>query len=212
MRRNLTLYKTQASTAAMKLTSLLFQASLLVPGPAFALVGFDQIPYDPICAYACDRAIELNLLSCSNPRATNVDTMDMSMSSDMMDNSRTSPECFAGDTAYLTTLAWCVSSKCIPHHVLASKLELFRENQATGDLAVPPKWTYAQALQHVAQPPTRVLGNDDVLNFTALVNGSMWSLQASTLQSFYREEALHAKFGYDVDFAPTRFALQRGLR
>lgn len=76
---------------------------------------------------------------------------------------------------------------------------------------MPPKWTYAQALQNVAQPPTRVLGSDDVLNFTALANNSVWSLQANTLHSVYREEALHAKFGYDVHSAPTQFAFQYEL-
>ena len=107
----------------------------------------------------------------------------------------TSPQCFASDSAYLTTLAWCINTKCAPDHIPAWKLELFWAQQSTSDPTVAPKWTYAQALESVTQPPTRVLASSDVLNYTALANDSVWALQATTLQSVYREEALHAKFG-----------------
>lgn len=163
-------------------------AWLPIPAPAIALVGFEQRPYDPVCAYACASNVGTNLLSCSSM---------MTMTDDMMmDTPSTTPECYASDTGYLTTMAWCLSTHCAPYNVPNSSLELYWEGQVTGDPTVLPKWSYAQALQNVAQPPTRVLGSEDVLDFTALADNATWIVQFDTLGACYREEALHAKFGY----------------
>jgi hypothetical protein len=171
----------------MMFSSIFALTCLLLSGPVLALSGLYERPYDPVCAFGCQRAVSANMLSCSHA---------MPASHAMMDNTpMTSPQCFAEDTSYLTTLAWCLNIKCAPDKVPAWKLELFWAQQTTSSPAVPPKWTYGQALDQVTQPPIRVLGSLDVLNYTALANDSVWSLQATTMESVFREEALHAKFG-----------------
>ncbi|KAI9807293.1 MAG: hypothetical protein M1833_000036 [Piccolia ochrophora] len=111
------------------------------------------------------------------------------------DSGMTSPQCRAGDAAFLTTLAWCMSTKCAQYQVPTSRLERFWEEQCTGDPTVAPKWDYGTALQHANQPPTRELTTDDTLNFTALAAETTWELQYRTLTFFEEEERVHAKYG-----------------
>ncbi|KAI9770290.1 MAG: hypothetical protein M1840_003449 [Geoglossum simile] len=117
----------------------------------------------------------------------------------------TSPQCRAGDTAFLTTLAWCISTNCAQYHVSTSRLEKYWEEQCTGDPAVAPKWGYSAALLNITQPPTQGLTKGDLLNFTALTPEAAWDIQLRTLTFVEREEALHAKYG--VAILVTGFAI-----
>ena len=170
-------------------------------GPVVALVGIDTDMYNPPCAYACNSAIASNMLSCSSE-----DEMggDMDMGSAM-----TSPQCRAGDTAFLTTLAWCLHTKCAQYRVRTSKLEKFWEDQCTGDPTVAPKWDFSTALQHVAEPPTQELTMDDTLNFTAITPEATWELQYHTMTAFEAEETVHARYGYGQPI-PRRICTERG--
>ncbi|KAL9127263.1 MAG: hypothetical protein Q9217_003822 [Psora testacea] len=149
----------------MKFSST-FGLACLAPGPVVALVGIDT------------------------------DIHDASGGGHMHGESgMTSPQCRAGDTAFLTTLAWCMSTNCAQYHVPTSRLEKFWEEQCTGDPTVAPKWDYRTALQHVTQPPTRELTMDDTLDFTALAPEATWELQYRTLTFFEAEERVHARYG-----------------
>lgn len=170
----------------MKLSSQIWLACL-VPGTVFALVGIDVNMYDPTCAWACRSAISSNMLSCSDHHASG-GHMDMHM--DM-----TSPQCRAGDTAFLTTLAYCMSSKCAQYQIALSRLEKYWEEQCTGDPTVPPKWSYGAALQHVTEIPTRQLGKEDDLNFTAVVSEPAWRAQYGTDMAFEADERTGARYG-----------------
>lgn len=177
----------------MKFSSTLGLACL-GSGPVVALVGIDTDMYNPPCAHACRGAIASNMLSCSNHDATG---------GHMHGNSAmTSPQCRAGDTAFLTTLAWCMSNKCAQDRVPTSRLENYWEEQCTGDPTVAPKWDYGTALQQVTQPPTRALSKDDTLNFTALTSEAAWELQFSTLTTFEAQERVHARYGYGIHSTP----------
>lgn len=177
----------------MKFSSALGLACL-VSSPVVALVGIDTDMYNPPCAHACRRAIASNMLSCSDHDASG---------GHMHGNSAmTSPQCRAGNTAFLTTLAWCMSTKCAPYRVPTSRLEKFWEEQCTGDPTVAPKWDYGKTLQQVAQPPTRRLSKDDTLDFTALAAEATWELQFSTLTVFEAEERVHARYGYGSHSTP----------
>ncbi|KAH0536625.1 hypothetical protein FGG08_006519 [Glutinoglossum americanum] len=180
----------------MKFSSTLGLACLL-PGLVVALVGIDTHPFSPPCAFACGRAIASNMLSCS--------VHDASGGHMHGGPAMTTPQCRAGDTAYLTTLAWCISTKCAQYHVPSSRLEKYWEEQCTGDPAVAPKWDYSTALHNITQPPTRELAKDDVLDFTALASGAAWDMQFRTLAFLEDEEALHARYG--VAILVTGFAI-----
>ncbi|KAK7026116.1 hypothetical protein VNI00_015691 [Paramarasmius palmivorus] len=159
-----------------------------LPRPTFGLVGITYKMWDPICAHACFYAISSNALSCSSHEE--MDGMDMDMGMAM-----TTPECRANDTSYLTTLAWCLHTRCVG--IPTSKLEAYWEVYPTEDKAVAPKWDYGTSLYNVnmTQPPTRELGADDMLNFTAVVPDDAYDLQFRTLEQMVNEETIHARYG-----------------
>lgn len=105
----------------------------LTPGTIAGLVGMGIDMYNPACAHAGSRAIASNPLSCSSHDASGG---HMHGSSGM-----TSAQCRASDVAFLTTLAWCVSTRCARYRVPTSKLEEFWEEQCTGDPTVSPHGT-----------------------------------------------------------------------
>ena len=159
----------------------------LLAAPTTALVGFETHMYNPPCAHACRGLIASNPLTCSNP----MDHMGGHMhGTDAM----TPPECRASDTPFLTTLAYCMETKCAPDHVKASRLETYWEDMTTGSKAMPAKWTYATALQQIQRPPTETLEEEATLNFTALLSDESFRAQYDTMITFEREERVHATY------------------
>lgn len=153
-----------------------------------ALVGYGIWPYEPPCAHACDRSLSSLMLQCSSP----MDSMGGMMDSSAM----TSPQCRAGDTPWLTTLAWCMHTACAEFHVPTSELESFWEQQSTGDPAVAPKWGYSMTLVNITKPPTQELTDvDDALNVTALVNTAVYESQYNALTTVQRENVVESGFG-----------------
>ena len=125
----------------------------------------------------------------------------MAMGSDMDSSSgTTSPQCRAGDEPWLTTLAWCIRSKCAEYKVLVSELEAFWEQQCTGDPTVAPKWSYSTTIFNIAQPPTRELTkSDDTLNSTALVNAASYEAQYNALWAVQRENVVESGYRYEIN-------------
>lgn len=177
----------------MRFFSAIWLAWLLIT-PVLAgdegLAGYPANMYDPYCATACVRSLSSLTLNCSNGGVT----LGMVTFS-------TSTECYASDTPYLTSLAWCAHTKCATYDVSASKMEYFWDRQATGQkaagvYAVPAKWTYAEALQHVTEPPTlQLLPTDTALNSTALVPESVYQAQYNVLYSVQRESTQENTYG-----------------
>ncbi|KAM0276828.1 hypothetical protein ACHAQH_006363 [Verticillium albo-atrum] len=151
-------------------TTLVLGLACILPSSYAALVGTGIDMYKPPCAFACNGAISSNALSCST-------LMDMEGMEAMP---MTTPDCRANDTSFLTTLAWCLDTKCAEYHVPISKLQKFWEEQATGDPAVQPKWSFPVALQTIEKAPTQVLTMHDTLNFTALTSEEDWHVQYKT--------------------------------
>ena len=162
----------------------------LVTQPVFgALVGYGIYPYSPYCAYACDRSLSTLSLDCSMPMSMD-DGMDMG-------SATTSPQCRAGDTSWLTTLAWCMQMHCAEHNVSIAELESYWEKQSTEDPTVAPKWSYSTTLFNISQQPTRVLTEaDETLNFTALVDSTVYESQYNALWTVQRENVVESGFGY----------------
>jgi ferric reductase like protein len=112
----------------------------------------------------------------------------------------TSPQCYANDTPWLTTLAWCMQAECAQYNVSGSRLEGFWETQSTSSKTVAPKWGYTETLNNISQPPTRVLTkNDTDLNSTALVDPVAWQAQYNALWSVQRENVVESGFRYNND-------------
>ena len=79
----------------------------------------------------------------------------------------TSPDCYASDDAFLTSLAYCFKVNC-PNLPLW-QLEQYWADAASGVPAVPPKWSYQTALDHVNGTPSAEYTAPDTLNSTMLV-------------------------------------------
>lgn len=174
----------------MRLFSILALVYISLP-LFFAFIGHGIEMYNPSCAFACRAAIASAPLSCSG-HGEGGHSSSMGHGGAMT----TTPECRAGDTAFLTTLAWCVNSTCAQFNIEAWRLEKYWGEQATGAKSVVPKWTYAKAIQQVTEPPKQQLEAKEILNGTATVSNASWEAQKRTLEHFAEQETLHARYGY----------------
>ncbi|KAK4176575.1 putative ferric reductase transmembrane component [Triangularia setosa] len=170
------------------LAACLLQANLVFSD----LVGFGLHPFKIYCASACHWALLAYPLECS----------DKSVKA-FLGWTITSSECKANDTAYLTTLAWCLYDKCGETRRM-SELQGFWETEATRDMLqfgnrskpLPAKWSYEETLQQIAEPPTKEPANTTtVLNFTALVPEDEYQAQFNTAWGVTNEQELGAKYG-----------------
>ncbi|KAL8308395.1 hypothetical protein RB597_000398 [Gaeumannomyces tritici] len=143
----------------------------------YHLIGLGYLPYDPLFAESCLRSLSTYTLGCTLE-------MDMAGGHGGHAMSMTPPECFAADDAFLTSVAWCLHSKCADSGVPASKLESFWEQFVTGSAGrLPAKWTYTEALAAVdPRPPSRQPDASDYeLNVTSVVNPVVYLMQWNVL-------------------------------
>jgi hypothetical protein len=148
-----------------------------------ALIGFGLYTYEPMCGETCLRSFQGYMLNCT----------EMSDGSGMMGHMMmTTPDCWAKDEAYLTSIAYCMSVKCPEQDVPVWKMEIFWAEQVTGHPDLPPKWSYGEALHRAnPSPPTyQMTNNDTMLKFTSLVNPDVYLAQWNVLSAVYRETIL----------------------
>ena len=175
----------------MKVPLSLSLVCLLAQRSSGALVGYGIWPCEPVCAFACDMSFSSLNLGCSTSMP-----MDSEMNSG---TAMTTPQCRASDTPWLTSLAWCMHTQCAGYDVSASDLEKFWEEQITGDPTVVAKWTYAEALFNISQPPTNQISEiDKMLNSAALVNAEDYQAQFNAMKSVERESIVESAYGYVV--------------
>ncbi|KAK5660439.1 hypothetical protein OQA88_12983 [Cercophora sp. LCS_1] len=162
----------------------------LAAGPAF-LTGYGFTPYDPLCAESCLRSLSSYMLACS---PASDDHSHSHMSS-------TPPECYADDTPFLTSVAWCFHSRCASFNIPVSKLQRFWEQSVTGTPKVAPKWPYSVALANITSPPTYQLGSDDThLNQTSLVVETTYLAQWNVLGGVAREGLVESNYSFAIIF------------
>lgn len=160
--------------------------------PCWAQAGLSGITSpidDPACAYACTRSLANFGLECS------VEDHSGHGGHGHGPPIHTSPECRAHDDAYLTSLAWCLNTKCAEYDVPTSRLQSIWEHEATGDPSVPAKWSYSEALLNVGDPPTRQLVMGDTLNTTSLAPES-WATVFNTAVVMAYETTMESIYGF----------------
>lgn len=155
---------------------------------------------DPACAFGCTGSLAGFALACST-EDHNSDGGGHGHGSPIV----TTSSCRAGDEPYLTTVAWCISTKCAPFGVPVSRLEEVWELEVTGDPSVRAKWSYTEALLNVDGPPTRMLAMGDKLNATLLTPAS-WQTSYNTVTAMGHESRTQSIYGY-VGEAPERATL-----
>lgn len=153
-----------------------------------AFIGYDIEMYNPPCAYACFSALSSNALACS-------EIMEMDGHAHAMSSS----DCRAQDSAWLTSLAYCIQSRCEPFGVPTSKLESYWEKESTKSAGlVKPKWSYGASLANIQETPTLEAEEEGTMNFTALSADDKWFLQWNTMDSFARSEYVTATYSIAV--------------
>lgn len=146
--------------------------------------------YDPVCGYACYNALSSAPLACSSGGTTSV-------------------SCQASDTAFLTTLAYCMSSPCDTDDVSVWKREKFwaatlmvmgdgmsMDDMTMGDMSGLPKWDYTEALLKVTKTPTVEYNSSSksILNQTMLVSKADYEMQSKFMVLFDYLEALQPRY------------------
>jgi len=177
----------------MTSSSLIFLCSILLITPALAtsqvlLTGYGFSPYDPRCARSCLRlftSYKLSYTPTSNNGGHNHGKRP-----------KTSPECYADDTSFLTSVAWCFSEKCADHDVPISKLQQLWEQSVTGTSKVSPKWPYSVALANVdPRPPTYQLTLSDTdLNQTSLIHPDKYLAMWNAMDNLEREALVESNY------------------
>jgi hypothetical protein len=175
----------------MKPSTSLGLVALLLAGPTSALIGYGIPMYKPNCAFACRSVFADAMLSCS--------TDDHGHGAHNHGTGPTPPDCRAGSTPWLTTLANCINATCAD--VEPWKLEKYWADKCTGDPAVQPKWTYAETLVELEKTgkPTQMLDPEEempLLDFTADFDRDTWESYRGTLFHFEWAETIHSRYGY----------------
>ena len=171
-------------TASMRLTRMLL---LTLAGISDAFIGISIDMYQPSCAHGCRRAIRNVRLACT----------ETEMEGDGTSVATTTAACYGRDPSFLTTLAWCIQGACKeePQPPQTWELEKFWTEKVIGQSDAPPKWSYAQTLQRIAQPPSLEVNATGLLNYTAVVPKDLWLINKRSLEAFEHQEALHTYYG-----------------
>lgn len=152
------------------------------------LIGYGINMYQPFCASGCRDSIKKATLNCTPPMVHGA------MGGHSM--ATTSPECYATDDAFLTTLAYCVSQHC--NDLPVWKIEKWwKANVAGNQESQPdPKWTYQETLARIITPPVTTYIAKSALNATNLVSNATWLGNYNGDREFETLEITTEKFGY----------------
>ncbi|KAK0701275.1 ferric reductase-like transmembrane component [Lasiosphaeris hirsuta] len=165
---------------------------LVSPAVAQVLVGFGNVVYDPLCAESCLRSLTSYMLDCSGMGEDHdgMEMMSMPMTAD----------CYAHSTPFLTSVAWCMSTKCAGQDIALSRMEHWWEQTVTGSRTLAAKWSYSAALLNVdPSPPTYQLGAaDTALNVTSIVEPNTYLKQWNVLGGVRDETIIESAYSIAI--------------
>ncbi|KAI3390834.1 hypothetical protein diail_8552 [Diaporthe ilicicola] len=154
------------------------------------IVGFGISLYEDLCCQACHDSLSTLYLNCTTfMSGDDMSGMDMSMGMDMP-MGMTSDECYASNTPWLQTMAYCIQQNCNADGYPADKQATCFSNQAVAGASEP---TFQASLPATA--PTVELASDAMwLNVTSLVNHELYYSTHGTLYEFGRSEYFHTRY------------------
>lgn len=170
-------------------------------GSKQGIVGFGISLYPDLCCQACHDSLSSLYLTCTTFDHGDMGAMDdmgdMGGMGDMGVMGTTSEECYANNTAWLQTMAYCIQQNCNADGYPTEKQAECFSAQAVGGASTP---TFHDSLPATA--PTMELTSDAKwLNETSLVNSDVYYATHGTLGEFARSEYFHTKYSY-VMFSP----------
>lgn len=157
--------------------------------PGYGLIGYGIPMYKPPCAYSCRSSIS-NPLDCGDhehhmPMVRRMSGMDMKMPT---------PECYASNTPFLQTLAYCMSTHC--QDVEVWELERYWEMNVAGRLVhqPSPNMTFQEALESISEPPTEVVPAEEMLMSVSLVDEESYVGNFNGNFGFESNETIHSRY------------------
>ncbi|KAI0465984.1 ferric-chelate reductase [Xylaria cf. heliscus] len=163
-----------------------------VPVSRSGLAGINGFTfYNPYCGHGCFRSFAGFTLPCSTIISAGGHTTADEAAHKLA-------ECRASNFPYLSSIAWCMHLYC-PDDVEASTIETFWETEITGDVNIPPIWSYGEVMANITEPPTITqVDTNVILNMTILTTYENWKITQDTLKYFFRETALESYFGLSI--------------
>ncbi|TDZ46853.1 Ferric/cupric reductase transmembrane component B [Colletotrichum trifolii] len=156
------------------------------------IIGFGISLYPDLCCQACHDVLSTLYLNCTT--FMDMSSMDMSgMDMSAMDATpmgTTSPECYASNTPWLQTMAYCIQQNCDAHGYPAEKQAQCFTTQAVAGASSP---TFRESLPSAA-PTTELASDAKWLNETSLVNQALYDSTYGTEGEFARSEYLHSRY------------------
>lgn len=138
--------------------------------------GINQDWSTPYCAYACRALISSANLTCTIPAGPGMDDAGHSHGAA---TAVTTANCRATDPSFLTTLAYCIKSRCAS---IEPEVESYWFNQVTGDSKAPPMWTHRTALNNIRDTPNSTWQLGRTINETMLVLQAAYNIQVNGLE------------------------------
>lgn len=154
------------------------------------IVGFGISLFQDLCCQSCHDSLSSLYLGCTKFPEGDDMSMDMGMGMDMEKMGTTSDECYASNTPWLQTMAYCIQQNCNAEGYGAEKQAKCFRTQAVAGAAEP---TFQDSLP--ATVPTVELSEDTMwLNVTSLVNRNTYYATHGTLREFARSEYIHTRY------------------
>ena len=160
----------------MKLTFLYSLVGLV----GTVLAGMDGItePFsEPYCAFACRADIGSANLTCTMPAGHAMDSGG-GHNHGVTAGPVTTAACRASDPSFLTTLAYCIKSRC---KVSETDIENYWFTQVTGAPDTKPRWTYNTTLERIVGTPNVTWASGRTINRTMIVPQSNYNIQVNWL-------------------------------
>lgn len=151
------------------------------------IIGMGITMYKPVCAYACHDALSSLYLNCTTFAEASGDMDHMMLKKrheEDMIMGTTSDECYANNTVWLQTLAYCMSDRCATDGVGEARIAKAYSTLSMSDRA------YSDMLP-AERPATELDADAKWLNVTSLVNPDLYLSNRQAMSEFEFQEGMH---------------------
>lgn len=155
-----------------------------------AMSGITQPWSTPYCAYGCRAVIGSANLTCTmfgHGMGTG------GGHSHGHGGPITTALCRATDTSFLTTLAYCIQSRCKASN---AQIESYWFSNVAGDGKTPPKWTYNTTLEQIHGVPDITWSPGRTIDTTMLVPQSNYDIQVNWVEIMEKNSYYLYKYSY----------------
>ena len=180
---------TKPSTTRMLISTLSVAVAVFaaaVHGEGFGLVGIGRDLFEPKCCYTCLSSFWGLELSCTDIHSNHTKRSGGEA------EEPTSPLCHSTNTVYLTSLAYCIKTKCSQENVSTSTAEQCWNDVAGDGLNVSSLSNYLPT----TAPSTQLPYNASILDEVSLVNKEYYKDTRQTIVSYVDQESVHSIYGF----------------